>query len=137
MKFGGLRQQINPKLCQQIIEGIFHYDVLSSSNIPVLICWFTDSAAEITGQICHEFVKHCLNLPPDEHQLVNVFKYDSTNDQLFLLIPCLGVIGIAIDSSKDLSMRSNRHDRKELKASFASYRAHAFFHFHISNSDRL
>ena len=36
------------------------------------------------------------------------------------------------------SMRSNRHDRKELKASFAPDGVHAFvFHFRIKNSVRF
>jgi len=83
----GLRQQlhaerVDPKIIQEIALGLFEYDVLPSTNIPVLICWFSGSAAllienfneQIVGQVCHEVLCSYLNVPQANHQPVRILK---------------------------------------------------------------
>ncbi len=82
-------ERVNPEILQEIIDMIFHYDVLPSTNVPVLICWFAGSAAvmietlstQLVGQICHEVLCNYLNIAHEKHQLVHVLKCD-----IFILI---------------------------------------------------
>jgi hypothetical protein len=38
-------ERVDPEILQQIADMIFHYDVLPSTDVPVLICWFAGSVA--------------------------------------------------------------------------------------------
>lgn len=68
-----------------IVKNIFHYDVLPSTDLPVLICWFVGSAAvlteklskELAGQICHEVLCSALKISQDQHRPTSVVKYFS------------------------------------------------------------
>jgi hypothetical protein len=63
-------EKIDADVVNTIIEAIYTYDVLPSTDIPVLICWFGGPAAVLLedlsekaiGQICHEVLCNCLNI---------------------------------------------------------------------------
>jgi hypothetical protein len=75
-------ERVNPEIFQEIVDMIFHYDVLPSTDVPVLICWFAGSTAvtienlstQLIGQICHEVLCNYLNVPHEKYQLVDVLK---------------------------------------------------------------
>lgn len=83
----GLRQQlqaerVDPQAFQSIVQMLFHYDVLPSTDIPVLICWFVGPPAELieklseqlVGQICHEVLCSYMNIAHESHSPVRVLK---------------------------------------------------------------
>ncbi len=65
-----------------IIKAIHRYDVLPSTDVPVLICWFGGLAAvlsenlseQVIGQICHEVLCNYLDLSPQLNQPNRVLK---------------------------------------------------------------
>ncbi|CAF0784118.1 unnamed protein product [Adineta ricciae] len=65
-----------------IVEAIHRYDVLPSTDTPVLICWFGGPAAvlienfsnEIIGQICHEVLCYFLNISSKSNLPINIVK---------------------------------------------------------------
>lgn len=77
-------EQVDPNVLQEIVQTIFHFDVLPSTDIPVLICWFVGQAAimieklseRLVGQICHEVLCQFLNIPQDKNQLVRTLRFD-------------------------------------------------------------
>ena len=77
-----LDEEIDPHVLKTIIQSIHRYDVLPSTETPVLICWFGGSAAllledlseSLIGRICHQVLCQSLNLSPDLHQPRRVLK---------------------------------------------------------------
>ena len=82
-----LRQQlyaerVDPEIFQEIADMLFHYDVLPSTNIPVLICWLVGPPAvmieslseQLVGQICHEVLCSYLNVAQQNYQPVKILK---------------------------------------------------------------
>ena len=75
-------ENVQSELVDAIIEMLFHYDVLPSSSIPVLICWFVGPSAiemerlsdGLVGQLCHEVLCNYLNISPESHPLDQVVK---------------------------------------------------------------
>lgn len=75
-------ENIDVQTIQMIIQAIHRYDVLPSTDIPVLITWFggpaalviEDFSAEIIGQICHEVLCNCLNISSKFNQPIRTLK---------------------------------------------------------------
>jgi hypothetical protein len=65
-----------------IIKSIHRYDVLPSTDVPVLICWFGGLAAvlsenlseKVIGRICHEVLCNYLDISPQLNQPNHVLK---------------------------------------------------------------
>jgi hypothetical protein len=83
----GLREQLNAervdsRILQEIVQMLFHFDVLLSTDTPVLICWFVGQAGimmerlnpQLVGQICHEVLCHSLKIPHQKYPLANVLR---------------------------------------------------------------
>ncbi|CAF5121662.1 unnamed protein product, partial [Rotaria socialis] len=72
------------QIVQDIANMLFHYDVLPSTDIPVLICWLVGPTAvaaenlseQLIGQICHEVLCRYLNIPQEKNQPVQILRYD-------------------------------------------------------------
>lgn len=75
-------EHVDSRALQEIINTLFHYDVLPSTNMPVLICWFVGPAAilienlseHLIGQICHEVLCSYLNISPEKYPLVQTLR---------------------------------------------------------------
>lgn len=75
-------ENIDDRIVNTIVEAIYRYDELPSTNVPILICWFGGPAAvlledlndSIIGSICHEVLSYYLNLSPDLNQFTRVLK---------------------------------------------------------------
>ena len=79
------RENIDAQTIKTIMESIHRYDVLPSSNVPVLVCWFGGDAAvlleelsdHLIGQVCHEVLCHYLNVPLTTDGPRRTLKYDA------------------------------------------------------------
>lgn len=77
-------EKIDLQIIKTIIEAIHRYDVLPSTDIPVLISWFGGPAAlliedlseMIIGQICHEVLCHYLDISSELNQPIRIIKSD-------------------------------------------------------------
>ena len=66
---------------------LFHYDVLPSTNVPLLICWFVGSTAimieklsdQFAGQICHEVLCSGLNISSENFEPQCIIKWFSNS----------------------------------------------------------
>lgn len=75
-------KQINDETLKMFVRAIHRYDVLSSTKIPILICWFGGEAAvrleefsdEFIGQISHEVLCFYLGVDADVHRPKSFFK---------------------------------------------------------------
>jgi hypothetical protein len=75
-------EKIDAQIIKTIIEAIHRYDVLPSTDVPVLISWFGGPAALliedlseiIIGQICHEILCHYLDIPLELNQPIRIIK---------------------------------------------------------------
>jgi hypothetical protein len=75
-------EQVDPSMFQEMVRMIYHYDVLPSTNIPVLICWFVGAPAimienlseQLVGQTCHEVLCNHLNIPQEKYPPVRILK---------------------------------------------------------------
>jgi len=75
-------EKVNIQIVKTIIEAIHRYDVLPSTDIPVLITWFGGQAALliedlseiIVGQICHEVLCHYLNISSELNKPIRILK---------------------------------------------------------------
>jgi hypothetical protein len=75
-------EKIDAQIVKIIIETIHRYDVFSSTDIPVLICWFGGPGAvllenlsdKLIGQICHEVLCNYLSLSPKLNEPIRVLK---------------------------------------------------------------
>lgn len=71
----------NPDI-RKIIESIFQFDVIPSTKVPVLLCWFGGEAAlliedfdeNLVGAICHEVLCFYLNVSPEHNRPIRVLK---------------------------------------------------------------
>ena len=112
----GLRQQlnaerVNPQMLEEMVQMLFHYDVLPSTDTPVLISWFVGPVAmmmerldtKLVGQICHEVLCNYLKISPQKYPLVNVFRSDIYMEFVCLIsvCACVEVHGIAIHTFED------------------------------------
>lgn len=76
-------EHVDPAIFDEIVRMLFHYDVLPSTSIPVLISWFVGPAAimmeglseQLVGQICHEVVCSFLQVPWQKFPLERVLRY--------------------------------------------------------------
>ncbi|CAF2812249.1 unnamed protein product [Rotaria sp. Silwood2] len=116
----GLREQLHAErvdtdIFNAIVSMLFHFDVLPSTDIPVLICWFVGPAAimienlseKLVGQICHEVLCNCLNIAQEKYQPVRTLKSEWHNNKYIR------------GSYSYSSIKSNKHDRRQLRASYA------------------
>ena len=75
-------EKIDVQTVQTIAQAIHRYDVLTSTDVPVLVSWFGGPAAVLIedfserfiAQICHEVLCAYLNLPADLHPPVKALK---------------------------------------------------------------
>jgi len=75
-------ENVDVQVIQTIIKAILRYDVLPSTDIPVLISWFGGPAALliedlselVIGQICHEVLCHYLNISSKLNQPIRILK---------------------------------------------------------------
>ena len=75
-------ETIDIEMIRIIIEAIHRYDVLPSTDTPVLITWFGGPAAvliedfhsDLIGQICHRVLCHSLNISPGLNQPIRTLK---------------------------------------------------------------
>ncbi|CAF4537313.1 unnamed protein product [Rotaria sp. Silwood1] len=116
----GLRQQLHAErvdsdMFKEIVNMLFHFDVLPSTDIPVLIGWLVGPAAvmienlseQLVGQICHEVLCHCMNIAQETYQPVRVLKSEWHNNKYIR------------GSYSYASIKSNKYDRRQLRASYA------------------
>lgn len=76
-------ERIDSKTYEEIVRMIFRYDVLPSTTLPVLTCWFAGQPAILTeklsedllGQICHEILCSYLQIPWQNGRLTRVVRY--------------------------------------------------------------
>jgi hypothetical protein len=76
-------EKVHTQTVNTIIEAIYRFDVLPSTNIPVLTCWFGGPAAvllenlseKVISQICHEVLCNYLNISSDLNQPTRTLKY--------------------------------------------------------------
>ena len=74
--------QVNEETLKTLVRAIHRYDVLPSSDVPVLICWFGGAAAvlledlaeDIMGGICHEVLCYYLQASADAHRPKRILK---------------------------------------------------------------
>ncbi|CAF1405759.1 unnamed protein product [Adineta steineri] len=100
---------------QTIIEAIHMYEVLSSAEVPVLICWFGGPAAlllenlseKVIGQICHEVLCNYLNISSELNQPKHVLKSEWHKNKF--------VRG----SYSYCSTKSTTKDREQLRTGYA------------------
>ncbi|CAF1271176.1 unnamed protein product [Adineta steineri] len=100
---------------QTIIEAIHMYEVLSSAEVPVLICWFGGPAAlllenlseKVIGQICHEVLCNYLNISSELNQPKHVLKSEWHKNRF--------VRG----SYSYCSTKSTTKDREQLRTGYA------------------
>ncbi|UJR27003.1 hypothetical protein I4U23_008308 [Adineta vaga] len=65
-----------------IIEGIHRYDILPSTDTPILLCWFGGQSAvlvenfseKVIGQICHEVLCYHLTISSKLNPIINILK---------------------------------------------------------------
>ena len=75
-------EKIDMEIIRQIVAAIHRYDVLPSTETPVLITWFGGPAAmliedfpvQIIGQICHRVLCHSLNISAESNQPIRTLK---------------------------------------------------------------
>lgn len=75
-------EKVDHETVNTIIQAIYQYDKFSSTDAPVLFCWFAGQAAvlienlseRVIGQICHEVLCSYLNISSTSNQLTRVFK---------------------------------------------------------------
>jgi hypothetical protein len=75
-------ENVNTQVIETILQAIHQYDVLPSTDIPVLITWFGGPAAllledlseNLIGQICHEVLCYYLNIPSELNQPIRIIK---------------------------------------------------------------
>jgi hypothetical protein len=75
-------EKVDGETLDEIVQAIHQYDVLTSTDVPVLITWFGGPAAvlienfspKLIGQLCHEVLCGYLNISADSHPLVNALK---------------------------------------------------------------
>ena len=75
-------ENIDSQVVSTIIQSIHRYDVLPSTDTPVLICWFGGPAAvlledlseKLLGQICHEVLGNYLNRSTELNEPIHVLK---------------------------------------------------------------
>ena len=110
-----LRQQmqaerVDPQMLQELVRMLFQYDVLTSTDQPVLICWFVGSAAllmeslstQLIGQLCHEVLCSYLNIDQQKYQPVHVLRCRICGlKNHFVLCLYLGVPGMVINTFED------------------------------------
>ncbi|UJR16788.1 hypothetical protein I4U23_003687 [Adineta vaga] len=107
-------EQVTSEIVHEIVQMLFHYDILLSTNIPVLICWFVGPAAinmerissSTLGQICHEVLCNYLNIDHIEHQPIHILK-SAWHSNPYI---CGSYSFYSIDSTK--------HDGEQLRASY-------------------
>lgn len=105
-------ERVDPVVFDEIVRMLFHYDVLPSTDIPVLICWFVGPAAimmeklseQLVGQICHEVVCSFLRISWQKYpldQVVRFFEHISSKESIAKDIFVVEVHGIVIHTSED------------------------------------
>jgi hypothetical protein len=75
-------ENVNTQIIETILQAIHQYDVLPSTDIPVLITWFGGPAAllledlseNLIGQICHEVLCYYSNIPSELNQPIRIIK---------------------------------------------------------------
>ncbi|CAF1041616.1 unnamed protein product [Rotaria sordida] len=115
-----LRQQlqierVDSDMFKEIVNMLFHYDVLPSTDIPVLICWFVGPTAimienlseKLIGQVCHEVLCNYLNIVQEKYQPVRILKSEWHSNKYIR------------GSYSYSSIKSTKHDRRQLQASYA------------------
>jgi len=108
-------ERVDPVVFDEIVRMLFHYDVLPSTDIPVLICWFVGPAAimmeklseQLVGQICHEVVCSFLRISWQKYPLDQVVR-STWNSNPYVR-----------GSYSYYSIHSNKNDGKQLRAAFA------------------
>ena len=117
------RERIDAQRIKTIMESIHRYDVLPSTDVPVLVCWFGGSAAvlledlsdHLIGQVCHEVLCYYLNVSLTTDGPRRTLKYDderATFKKKGTLARSLEAIGIGIGSLADpILITLSRHRR--------------------------
>ncbi|CAF3307332.1 unnamed protein product [Rotaria socialis] len=108
-------ERVDSQIVQDIANMLFHYDVLPSTDIPVLICWLVGPTAvaaenlseQLIGQICHEVLCRYLNIPQEKNQPVQILRSAWHSNKY---------IG---GSYSYASTASTKHDRQQLAAAYA------------------
>jgi hypothetical protein len=75
-------ENVDNQVIETIIQTIHRYDVLPSTDIPVLISWFGGPAAllledlseNLLGQLCHEVLCYYLNISSESNQPIRIIK---------------------------------------------------------------
>ena len=75
-------ENVDNQVIETILQTIHRYDVLPSTDIPVLITWFGGPAAllledlsgNLIGQLCHEILCYYLNISPEFNQPIRIIK---------------------------------------------------------------
>ncbi len=75
-------ENMDTEVMKTILQTIHQYDILPSTDVPVLITWFGGPAAilledlseKLIGQICHEVLCYYLNLAPELNQPIRIIK---------------------------------------------------------------
>ncbi|UJR19656.1 hypothetical protein I4U23_022791 [Adineta vaga] len=107
--------QVDPNIAQEIAHGLSYCDVLPSTNIPVLVCWFGGPAAimienineQAIGQICHEIICSYLKIDQERYQPIRTLKSGWHNNKY------------TRGSYSYHSIRSNKQDGKQLRTPYA------------------
>lgn len=108
-------ERVDLNMVQEIAQSLYHYDVLPSTDIPVLVCWFSGPAAlmienlstELVGQICHEVLCRYLDVAHTNYQPVQLLKCDTdvlTRRLLIIIVFVLSRMPFVRTKMSDVSL---------------------------------
>ncbi|CAF2434571.1 unnamed protein product [Rotaria sp. Silwood2] len=108
-------EKIDVQVVNTIIEAIHRYEVLPSTNVPIIICWFGGPAAVlledlseyIIGQICHEVLCYYLNISSKLNKIIRVLKSEWNKNRFIR------------GSYSYYSIKSSAKDGEKLRAAYA------------------